>query len=326
MGSFDHHYGPWALVTGASSGLGAAFARQLADRGLHVVLVGRRQALLEERAREVEARGRRATVLRLDLLEAGAVERVVDVLGDLDVGLVVHSAGVLSVGPFDTTPLENDLALLDLNVRAPMELTRRLLPRLRRRERAGIVFLSSFVAYRGAPNLAAYAASKAWTLNFAESLGPELAPFGVDVLAVCPGFVDTPMIERFLPRLHHMPTMSLLSPDAVVTGALKALGRRYSVISGARHVWLHRLMRLLPRDWVSRRVGIGTRRVFLPAPSPPPRPPSMPDPPAPKQSPAPLNLVDRPASRATDLRPRSDRSTTMPPPGSTPSGASGKSL
>lgn len=307
MARFDQQYGPWAVVTGASSGLGAEFARQLADRGLDVVLVGRRRDALRERAAELAARGVSSRVLALDLLDPGAPLRLVNAVHSLDVGLVVHSAGALSVGAFEESRLEDELRLLDLNARVPLELSRRLAPRLAERGRGGLIFLSSFVAYRGGPNLANYTASKAWNLSFAESLGPELGPRGVDVLAVCPGFVDTPMIARFLPRLARVPSMPLIGPEPVVAAALSALGRRYSVIPDRWHLWLHRAMRSLPRDRVARLVGARTGRIFLDAPRSP-RPPAAPPgarATAAASPPAPAGTGPRPA---TDPAATSDRS------------------
>ncbi len=266
MHEFARRYGPWAVVTGASSGLGGEFCRQLADRGLGVVLVARRADELRLRAAEVEARGARSRVVAIDLQAPGAGAALAAAVEELDVGLLVQSAGALSVGAFDGSDLDRELALLDLNVRVPMELTRRFLPGLLRRGRGGVVLLSSFVAYRGGPHLANYTASKAWGLSFAESLGPELAPRGVDVLAVCPGFVDTPMLAPFQPGVGRVPGMPLSPAAPVVAAALGALGRRTSVIPGRWHLWLHRAMRWLPRDVAARLVGARTARVFLPSP------------------------------------------------------------
>ena len=300
MGHFHQKYGPWAVVTGASSGLGAEFSRQLASGGLNVVLVARRRSLLEERAAELVARGVQARVVEMDLVQPGAPARLMEAVSDLDLGLVVHSAGALEVGAFERSSLGAELGVLDLNARVPLELTHCALPRLVERGRGGVIFLSSFVAYRGGPYLANYTASKAWNLSFAESLGPELGALGVDVLAVCPGFVDTPMIARFLPAVRAVRSMPLIGPEPVVAAALTALGRRYSVIPDRWHVWLHRAIRWLPRDLAARLVGARTERIFLPAPTdlPPsdvpraatatgPRPPGGPAATAPRPAPGP---------------------------------------
>lgn len=273
MDSLFDRYGPWALVTGASSGVGAAFARRLADEGFSLVLVARTGTALQALATRLDVPTR---ILPVDLRAEGSVRWLADRVSDLDLGLVVNNAGALELGPLEAQTVHETLALHDLNTRVPLELTRRLLPSLVARDRAALVYLSSFVAFRGAPWAASYGASKAWSLGLAESLGPELAEDAVDVLAVCPGFVDTPMIAPFRARIGG--PMGLMKPEAVVSAALRALGRRYSVVPGRRNVWLQRILRWLPRDVAARIMARSTARLFRPTSRPGTSPRALPGP------------------------------------------------
>lgn len=260
--SLSSRYGPWALVTGASSGIGAEFARQLAREGLNVVLVARRAQRLETLAAElVEVFGVEALATPLDLLAPGAIARLVDAVGDRRVGLLVNNAGAASVGRFVDCDIDEELRLLDLNTRVPLSLARAFAPGMVARKAGGIVFLASLIAFRGTPYSGNYAASKAWNLVMAESIGPELAEHGVDVLALCPGFTDTEMLDVVRSGLADMPSMRTMQPHEVVQDALAALGRRSSSIPGAWNKVLHRFTELLGRERGARFSGRITRRL-----------------------------------------------------------------
>jgi short-subunit dehydrogenase len=147
---FVKRYGPWALIAGASEGIGAAFARALALRGVHLVLVARRSEPLEAARREIAALAPvEVRCVALDLARADAAEMLEQAVADLDVGLVVYNAALAPGGWFLDLPLETQLAAIDVNVRGPLALAHRFGRRLAARGRGGIVLLSSLTAFQG---------------------------------------------------------------------------------------------------------------------------------------------------------------------------------
>lgn len=227
---FAERYGPVALVTGAGVGIGAEFARQLAARGLDLVLVARRQDKLEQVAKELRAaHGVAVHVAPLDLTAPDLLARLRRAVEGHDVGLVVSNAGRYGFGRFLDASLEGELEGMDVNVRAPLVLAHEFARRLSARGRGGMILLSSTAAFQGTPFAAGYGAAKAHTLVLAEALAWELAPFGVDVLAVCPGPVATEGTAG-------MDTSSFpigpMQAGPVVRKALEALGRRSFVVPG----------------------------------------------------------------------------------------------
>lgn len=156
-------YGPWALVTGASDGIGREVARQAATRGLNVVLVARRRLLLESLAREIESKSTRTVrVLEADLSVAEQTVGVLDGTADLDIGLFAACAGFGTSGPFLDADAGTEAAMLDVNCRAVMTMTLAMARRMRARRRGGIVLMGSIVGFQGVPNAAHYAATKAY--------------------------------------------------------------------------------------------------------------------------------------------------------------------
>ena len=249
-------HGPWALITGASDGIGQAFAREAAAAGLHLALVARRGPALEALAAGLRAaHGVQVRVLPMDLAPAGAGQRLAAAVADLDVGLVVLAAGFGTSGPFVDAPLGPELEMIDLNCRSVAELCHALGPRLLARGRGGLVLLSSLVAFQGVPRAANYAATKAWVQAFAEGLRGEWGPRGVDVLAVAPG----PVRSGFAARAGMV--MGLAgTPDGVASGALRALGRRGTARPGLIAAGLEASLATLPRAgrvWVMSRVMAG---------------------------------------------------------------------
>lgn len=227
-------YGPWAVVTGASDGIGCAFARELASAGMRVVLVARRRDALERLADElrrtcaVEAR-----VVVADLTEPPAVAAVLEATRALDVGLLVAAAGYGTSGRFLTLPVEFELEMIDVNCRAVTALSHAFGDRFAQRGRGGIVLLSSLLAFQGVARAATYAATKAFVQSLAEGLRIELAPDGVDVVAAAPG----PTHSGFAARARmHMGRAT--GPDIVARETIAALGRRRTVRPG----WLSKLL------------------------------------------------------------------------------------
>ena len=242
-------YGPWAVVTGASSGIGRGMALQLADAGLSVVLVARSQDALDKLAADLCSRpGVEARTVAVDLaLEAGTVA-VEEATRDLDVGLLIAAAGFGTSGPFLESSLEEELEMLDVNCRAPLQMSLHFGRRFAGRGRGGLVLMGSIVGFQGTPKSANYAATKAYVQTIAEALHAELAPLGVDVLASAPGPTDSGFASRA-----GMQMGRTLKPEDVARSTLAALGRRSTVLPGALSKLLAYSLAPMPR-WARVRI------------------------------------------------------------------------
>jgi hypothetical protein len=257
--AFAKRYGPWALIAGASEGIGEAFARELARRGLNLVLVARRREPLEAAAREIAGTARvQVRCLPLDLARADAAEELEKELADLDIGLVVYNAALAPTGTFLEIPLDEQLAAIDVNVRGPLGMAHRFGKRMAARGSGGIILLSSLTAFQGSPYVATYGGTKSFLLTLAEGLWYELAPRGIDVLAVCAGATRTP---RYLKRAQGR-APGELEPDQVAREALASLGRGPLMIPGGFNRLASQAMRrLLPRRLTIRIMGGQTRHL-----------------------------------------------------------------
>lgn len=227
--AFRHRYGPWALVTGASRGIGRAVALELAERGLDLLLVARSGPELQDLARHIGAMHPVACEpLPADLGHDAGVAAVLARAKALDIGLVVHAAGFGTSGPFLGTAADAEADLLAVNALAPLRLSHALAPRLVARGRGGLVFLSSIVAFQGVPRAANYAASKAYVQSLAEALAIELRPHGVDVLASAPGPVNSGFAARAGMVMAHA-----ADPPTVAAATVAALGHGATARPGA---------------------------------------------------------------------------------------------
>jgi short-subunit dehydrogenase len=247
----------WALVTGASSGIGEAFARELGARGRAVVLVARRADRLEALVRELGGDGR-ALAVPLDLAAAGAGEQLQALLRarGLEVDLLVNNAGIGHTGRFHEEPVERVLAMVDLNVRALVDLTRRFVPPMVARGSGAVVNVASMASFQPVPFLAVYAATKAFVLSFTEALSDELAGTGVRAQALCPGNIPTEFQRTAGTAGLPFDRTPATAPRVVAAASLDALERGPSlVIPGARDRATVALQRLVPRRWVRRIAG-----------------------------------------------------------------------
>lgn len=260
MSAFRERYGPWALVAGASEGLGEAFARQLAARGLRLLLVARRAGPLEALAAELRAaHGGEVRTAALDLGRPDLLAALEPHLAGLEIGLLVQNAAASALGPFLERPLEEHLAVLDVNCRAPLLLAHRLGREMVRRGRGGILLMSSLAGGQGNGWVVSYAASKAFDTVLAEGLWAELGAAGVDVAACRAGVILTPAYLATGPR----GSVPALAPGPVAAAALAALGRGPTAIAGR----LNRLVafvlaRLLPRRTAVGIMSRATRRLY----------------------------------------------------------------
>ncbi|TVS84044.1 SDR family NAD(P)-dependent oxidoreductase [Mycobacterium helveticum] len=214
--TFASKYGPWALVAGASDGVGAAFALGLAERGVNVVLLARRQGVLNRVAAEIESRTSAQTrTVAIDLARPDAAAAVAHATGDVEIGCLVYCAGAdPDFKPFLANPIEAAEAMVQRNCMVPMQLCHHFAPAMVERGRGGIVIFGSGAGLAGGPNMVAYGASKAFDMVFAEALWAELHDQGVDVLGLILGKTDTPALRQ----LEHS-RGQLGSPDDVPSGA-----------------------------------------------------------------------------------------------------------
>lgn len=254
--SFANRYGPVALVVGASEGLGAAFARELAGAGLHLILVARRPDVLELLADELRAtHGVTVRTLPCDLEQPEAIDAISEACRGQEVGLLLYNAAASSVGRFLDTPVATHLRVLHVNAEGPMRLAHALGGPMAARRRGGILLMSSLTAFQGTPLVASYGATKAFDLVLAEGLWGELKERGVDVLACCAGATLTPGYERVTP--HRLPARFVPKPQDpadVAREALAALGRRPVVVTGRGN----RIASFVMRRLFSRRLAIAT--------------------------------------------------------------------
>lgn len=259
---FAHKYGPWALVTGASSGIGEQFARLLAAEGLNVVLVARRGDRLKVLTEELRVQhGIAAEFLPLDLSDPNFIEPLLKLCEDKDIGLVISNAGFGLKGLHHEIPLDKLSAMLDVNCRATLMITHTFAPTLIERGRGGIILTSSMEGFFGVPWSAAYSATKAFVLSLGEALWSELRRHNTDVLVLAPGSTDTEThIAQGIAR-EDLP--GLKSPQEVARLGLEQLGKRPVYVSGFLNRQLIRVFSRLPRRWAVALMGAGIRRAIL---------------------------------------------------------------
>lgn len=252
-----------ALITGATAGIGAAFARRLAADGWHLVLVARDAGRLGEMAAELGSRhGRAVETLSADLsTDDGCATVEQRLTSDSPVHLLVNNAGISLNKPFLRSTAEDEARLLRLNVHAVMRLTLAALRPMTARGDGAVINVSSVAGFGAVMPGSTYSASKAWVTNFSESVGQSARPFGVRVMALCPGYTRTEFHERAGINMSKTPEWLWLRAEDVVDDALRDLrkGKLVSIpawkyklaVAGLRHAPI-RLLRAVARDTRSR--------------------------------------------------------------------------
>ena len=245
------------LITGASSGIGEAFARKLAALGRNVLLVARSEDKLVTLCNELGRINRiRAQYLVLDLTKPEAPLYLFDEAQKqgLVIDLLINNAGFGAMAEFSQISLERQLKMIDLNVKALVELSHRFLAPMRERKQGAIINVASTAGFQAVPYMATYAATKAFVLSFSEALWEENRLYGIKIMALCPGVTDTNFFEAA--QVEKPPLRVAQSPEEVVETALRGLKRGKShVVSG----WTNFLMiegeRIVPRSFVARMAG-----------------------------------------------------------------------
>lgn len=246
-------YGDWALITGASSGLGEEFARQLASQKINLVLVARRSerldALGSKLANQYDIQYRSVMA---DLNAQDFLPTVAEQTADLEIGMLINNAGFTNHGEF----LENDLAaeerLVNVNCRAITTLAHHYGRLMSQRKRGAIIFTASIVGFTSVPIWGTYAASKSYDLLLAEALAVELKPHNIDVMALCPGSTRT----EFANYQGSWAKLFVMNSDDVVRGALKSVGQKTIHIAGLMNRMTVFSLRFLPRRLAAKIFGM----------------------------------------------------------------------
>jgi uncharacterized protein len=242
--NFKQSYGDWALVTGATSGIGSELADQIADKGLNIVLVARNEADLKvQAAKLVRKYGVKTAIISADLATAEGVAKVKAI--DIEIGLLVPAAGLEANGAFEKTPYEAELKVVQLNVTATFELVHHFSRGMIKRGRGGILLVASLSGQMPNPYFANYAGTKAYVLNLGTSLYGEFRRKGVDVTVLSPGLTSTPMVADNGIDWAKMP-MVAMSPAKVAALALDGLGKRPLTVPGIRNRIMVGMMKFSP--------------------------------------------------------------------------------
>jgi short-subunit dehydrogenase len=245
-----------ALITGASSGIGAAFAKALATRQTNLILVARSQDKLDLLARQLQEQHQiQVEVLRQDLAIPGAATSVFEAVTqkNIAIDLLINNAGFGDYGQFSESSLTKQLDMIQVNISALVELTYRFLPQMQQRGSGAIINISSIAGFQPLPYMSVYAATKAFVLSFSEALWAENQDKGVKVIAVCPGptktgFFDTAGFAQLASG--DSDKQRSASPEVVVQEALKALdgGTSTVVTGGLGNQFIVNIPRFFPRD------------------------------------------------------------------------------
>ncbi|MEO1450199.1 MAG: SDR family NAD(P)-dependent oxidoreductase [Bacteroidota bacterium] len=236
-------YGNWALITGASSGIGKELATRLAEAGFNLVITGRRASLLEELSRSLQnTYGGQIQPMQGDLSNMEEVDTLLQATNDLPIGLAILNAGFGTSGKFLQSNLDQELNMLQLNCSTLLAMSHHFARKFAEKGRGGLILMSSMVSFQGVPNAANYAATKAYVQTLGEALAVELKPQGVDVLCAAPGPVNSGFAARA-----DMKMGAALSPEDVGVPILKALGRRTTALPGLLTKVLVYALRTAPR-------------------------------------------------------------------------------
>ena len=249
------------LITGASSGIGAAFARKLAALGRNVFLVARSEDKLITICNELgRVSGVRAQYFVLDLTAPDAAARLFEETQkrDLQIDMLINNAGFGSMGNFAQLDAKRELEMIDLNVKSLVDLTHRFLVPMRERKQGTIINVASTAGFQPVPFMATYAATKAFVLSFSEALWEENRLYGIHVMALCPGVTETAFFEAA--RMERPPMRGSQTPEEVVDAALVGMRRqKSSIISGWTNRLVALLVRVVPRSLVVRAAGKALR-------------------------------------------------------------------
>lgn len=243
---FKERFGPWAIVTGASSGFGEEFCKQLAALGLNIVLIARREErLIKLSAKLTNEFSIETRAIKLDLSKDDFLRELILLTNDLDIGLLINNAGFAITGNFLSHPIDDQLKLLNVNIRAMLILTHYFGNLMADKRKGGIINLSSASAFLPIPGWANYASTKSFILHFSEALQYELKEKKIDLLAFCPGATRT--------EFSNVANTKWTGDDVskVTAAALNSLGKKTLLITGAKNKIFIFMIKLLPHKFIT---------------------------------------------------------------------------
>jgi len=252
MTSLKERYGNWALITGASSGIGKEFAIHFANEGFNLVLVARRIERLEELANQVKEKNSIDVIpVCADLSKENFLYLILEKIKDIEINVLINNAGFGSHGRFETISTDKEADLVKLNCLAPLILTHHFSSGMIKNKKGAIIFLGSIVGFQPNPFVTTYAASKAFNIMMGSGLWYELKKYNIDVLSVSPGGTRTEFIRAGLSNSK----MIVAEPEEVVKTAIKALGKKPSVVHGILNKIMMKISRLLPLKYSTQLAG-----------------------------------------------------------------------
>jgi len=260
--NYANKYGQWALITGGSTGIGLALAKQAASCGMDVILVARRAELLVQAQEAIQNQYKvKVKIIELDLTSDAALDSLFDATKNLDVGMLVPNAGIELNGLFIKNSLEANIKLLRLNVEVPMALAHHYGRMMAARNKGAIMLISSGFGYQAIPYIANYSATKAYILSLGEALNVELKEYGIDVTVLSPGLTKTSMTDNSTLNFNKLPVLSM-TPDKVAMIGFNALGKKATVVAGLLNKFYIWQNRFVPRSMPVKLFGMLVRRAI----------------------------------------------------------------
>ncbi|NSW93356.1 MAG: SDR family NAD(P)-dependent oxidoreductase [Bacteroidales bacterium] len=264
MSALKKKYGHMALIAGASEGLGAAFSDYLAHAGFDLVLVARRQELLQSFALSMQEKYHtRVSAVCCDLSSADASDQLMCSVDASEIDVLVYNAALSFIGPFESDSPEHIIKIATTNMITPLKLVRVVGEEMLKKGRGAVILMSSLAGFQGSGFLSAYAATKAFNRILAESLWYEWRHKGVDVIACCAGATATNNYKLTNPGKTGLLSPSVQTPEQVVKECFAELGKKPSVVTGYGNRVANFLMqRLIPRKTAVRIMGDTTRKIY----------------------------------------------------------------
>ncbi|OLS32901.1 MAG: Pyridoxal 4-dehydrogenase [Candidatus Heimdallarchaeota archaeon AB_125] len=261
---FKQKYGPWALIAGGSQGIGEAFARVLAMKGINLVLVARRKTLLEKLSVEIEKTyGIEVRIISADLAESSTIKIIEDQTKDIEISTLVYNAAIVPIGRFLDSNIEEHQKVININCRGPAILVDYFGKLMKKREKGGIILVSSMAGFQGTPLTVHYAASKAYNIVLAEGLWYELRKHNIDVLVCTAGNTSTPNYIATEPDSLGIFVPKAMVPMKVAKESIAKLGKRPSFAPGLMNKFATFLVRrILSRKQAINFIGRSTHNMY----------------------------------------------------------------
>ncbi len=263
--SFSDNYGPYAVIAGASQGIGESFAREIAKRGVNVILMARRIHLLEEIAEDIRKKHAvDAIPLQMDLTSSNLLEKIEEGTKDYEINLLVYNAALSSIGSFFEQSVGKHEKIIALNCRGPALLTHYFGKQMKERKKGGIILMTSLTAFQGSPVVAHYGATKAYNLNLAEALWNELNPHGVDVMACVAGATSTPNYIESKPEKTKGISPPVMEPVEVAKEALEKLpeNKPFVVVGTGNKISSFFMRHFMTRKMAIKAIGKVNRQMY----------------------------------------------------------------